>query len=191
VTPLLSKGEEYAFEYFQKSQQPPLAPSLNAKLFQLFLNGKNCEEIRRLNKDLTLGQIVWARIEGDWDQRRSDHLNSLLTETSLRVQQATLETADFVCDLLAVANREHGDRLRRYLQTGDQKELGDFKIDSIFNLKQTIEVLQKLTGQDRQQTVQHKGEVMHTAVPIPAANKAPSPVEAANVLKLLLPAKTG
>jgi len=150
VKALLNERELYAYNHFCSGQLPPIAPSLNAKMFGLFLQGRTCEEIRRLNQAITLGQIVAARIEGDWDRRRSEHLDRLLTETSLRVQQSTLETANFVCDLLAVADKEHGDKLRLYLQTGDKKDLGEFKIDSIFNLKQTIEVLQKLTGQERQ-----------------------------------------
>ncbi len=95
-----------------------------------------------------------------------------------------METATLVCDMLAVANVEHGDKLQRYLQTGDARELGDFKIDSISNLKTTIEILQKLTGQDRQSTVKHQGEVMYS----PGADKKmmPTPEEAKTVLKLLV-----
>lgn len=184
----LNKRELNAYNTWRNSDRPGLAPSLNAKLFNLFLQGKSCEEIRRMNLNFTLGEIISARIEGDWDERRSDHLDNLLKTTSERVQQVTLETADFVCDLLAVANREHGDRLRRYLQSGDAKELGDFKIDSIFNLKQVIEVLQKLTGQERttRQTVNVTGEVVHRPDPILSAARSPTAVEAGQALRLLL-----
>lgn len=187
IAPLLTEREVYAYDHWRSSDQPQLAPSTNAKFFNLFLQGKSCEDIRRLNQTISLGQIVAARIEGDWDALRKEHLDQLLRETSLRVQQTTLQTADFVCDLLAVANKEHGDQLRKYLQTGDPKELGSFRIDSLKSLREAVEVLQKLTGQDKQTTIHHKGEVQHSVSPLPIlqANKAPSADEAARVLKLL------
>lgn len=188
---LLSEKEESAYDYFCKSDQPALAPSLNAKLFTLWLNGKSCEEIRRLNQGLTLGQIVAARIEGDWDALRKEHLDRLLQETSTRVQQTTFETADLVCDMLAAANKEHGDRLRRYLQTGDEKELGDMRITGISGLKSAIEILQKLTGQERQKSVTIGGELTsYSASSVAAVNKKPTSAQAEQVLKLLLSAST-
>ncbi len=184
----LSEKERYAYRYYCNSEQPAVAPSLNAKLFQLFLNGKSCDEILRLNPSLSLGQIVAARVDGKWDERRDEHLDQLLTQTSLRVQQVTLETADFVCDLFAVANREHGDKLRRYLQTGNELELGDFRITSLANFKTAIEILQKLTGQERQTStkITHSGEILHRPDPILSVARPPAPAEAASALKLLL-----
>jgi hypothetical protein len=185
---LLTQREREAYAYFCNSKQAPLAPSLNAKLFQLFLNGKTTSEIHRLNPALSLGQIVGARIEGRWDERRIEHLDQLLDQTSLRVQQVTLETADFVCDLFAVANREHGDRLRRYIQSGDEKELGDFRITSLSTFKTAVEILQKLTGQERQsqQKIVHSGIVTHASDPILSVGRPPAAAEAASALKLLL-----
>lgn len=185
IDALLNERERRAYKSWRESGQAQLAPSLNAKLFDLFLRGHNCEEIARLNHPhIKIGQVVAARVEGDWDRRRKEHLDGLLASTSQRVQQATMETAEFVCDLLAVANREHGDRLRRYLQTGDPKELGDFKITSLFGLKQAIEVLQKLTGQEQARGAAKLPEApaQHQA---PTAPSPPTPQEAARVLKLL------
>lgn len=161
IAPLLTEREIIAYDYWRQTEQLPLAPSTNAKLFNLFLNGKSCEEIRKLNQQLSLGQIVAARIEGDWDARRDDHLNHLLNETVKRVQQASLETTDFLCDMLTVANKEHGGKLRAYIQNSDPKELGDFRITSLQGLKTVIETIQKTTGVDRHQKITVTGEVVH------------------------------
>lgn len=177
----LSSRELHAYKVWCGSDKPPLAPSLNAKLFQLYLNGKDCEEIRRLNPQLSLGEVAAAKVAGDWEERRQAHLERLLDETTTRVKQATLETADFVCDLLAVASREHGDRLRRYIQTGDPGELGDFRIQSLPALKTAIETLQKLTGQDRQQQLKVTGEVVHRR----GEAQKPTSEQAGAVLKLI------
>lgn len=182
---LLSPRELHAYNVWLGSARPSLAPSLNAKLFVLYLQGKTCEDIRRLNEALTLGDIVAARVQGRWDERRDEHLDRLLSETSLRVQQETLETAGFLCDMLAVARSEYGEKFQRFLMTKDPKELGDLKIDSMDDLRKAIDMLQALTGQSRKSTVQHTGEVQ-VAVP-DAPTRALTPVEAAVALKQLLP----
>jgi hypothetical protein len=102
--------------------------------------------------------------------------------------------------MLSVANKQHGEKLKRYLQTGNMDDLGEFKIDSIFNLKQTIEILQKLTGQDRviRTETTNKGEVLHrhegtVTTPVLSVSKGPTAQEAADVLKnlkALLPVKS-
>jgi hypothetical protein len=160
---------------------------LNAGLFALFLAGKDTGEIHRLNPALSLGQIVEARISGNWDARRDEYLDKLLTETATNVQRASLEAATFISDLLTVANKEHGDKLKRYLQTGNPKELGDFKIDNLTQLKVAIETLQKLTGADKKSVVNVSGEVLHrpvASVEEPATRTTPG--ESAAILKLLL-----
>jgi hypothetical protein len=190
----LNQRELHAYNVWQGGNQNALAPSLNAKLFNLYLQGKSAEEIRRMNQAISLGQIVAAKVEGEWDERRDEHLDALIRETSRRSAQASMETIDFVCDLLAVANREHGDALRRYLQSGDAKELGDFKIDSIFNLKQTIEILQKLTGADKvtKSTVTVGGEITQRTETISptASTGKPTSEDAAKVLQLLVGGKS-
>jgi len=181
---LLSEREAHAYRIWCGSAKPALAPTLNAKLFALYLNGKDCEEIRRLNQQYSLGEIVAAKVQGDWDRRRQEHLDRLLAVTAERVQQAGAETIDLICDMLAVANREHGDKLRRYLQSGDERDLGDFRIASLPALKMAIESLQKLTGQEQQKVVKVSGQVTHTEAPAPKS--VPTAAEAAGGLKLLL-----
>lgn len=178
----LTEREAHAYRVWQGSARPPLAPSLNAKLYALYLNGKTTEEIRRLNQQLTLGDIVAARVSGHWDDRRQEFLEHLLDHTTERVQQATLQTAELLCDLLTAADVQHGDKLRRFIQTGDEKELGDLKITTLGGLKAAVEILQKLTGQDRQKSVSVFGEVIHRQ----PESAQPTPAKAEQALKLLV-----
>jgi len=59
----LTEREKYAFQKHVSKRDPPIAPITAVKLFELFLAGRTCEDIRRLNPAFTLGQIVHARIE--------------------------------------------------------------------------------------------------------------------------------
>lgn len=180
----LNDRELQALHRFRSSQQAPLAPDTQAKLFKLFLNGKTTSEIQRLNPQFTFGQIVNARVMGEWDRRFNEHLDELLNNTASRVRQVTMESINFVCDLLSVTHQMHSDRIKKFLQTGDPSELGTLQINSLQGYKQGVELLQKLTGQDKQQNVKVDGTITHKAEAPSHANQ-PSPEEAANILQLL------
>jgi hypothetical protein len=184
----LDEREVAAFRRWQNSKQPPLSPDTQAKLFALFLNGRTTEQIRKANEQFSLGQIVHARIVGEWDRRYQEHIDSLLENTKQRYQQVTLESVGFIADLLAATNKMHGDRITRFIQTGDPKELGDLQINSLQGYKTAVELLQKLTGQDKQQKVGGEIVVTHKADESmqQTQQRAPDSEEAAGILKLLL-----
>lgn len=169
-TERLTARERYAYEYWCRSEQPGVAPAFGASMFALFLNGKSCEEIHRLNPGLTLGQVVSARVQGEWDRRRDEYAQDLLDRAAERLEQSTLASADFLQDMLAVARKKHGDALKRYLQDGNEAHLKDtMTVDSIDAFKKVVEALQKLTGQERQQTVRVIKTEAPAAAQVPAA----------------------
>lgn len=182
----LSERELAAYKNWQNSRYPALAPDTQGKLFQLFLNGKSCEAIRALNPQFTLGMIVNARITGQWDRLYQEHIDDLLNNTKMRATQAQLESINFVSDLLSATNRMHGEKIAKYLQTGNEKDLGDLQITTLTGYKTAVELLQKLTGQDKQQKVTGDLTITHKADDSMSAGRAPNSEEAADILKMLL-----
>lgn len=180
----LSERELHAYGVWCGMSKPHLSPALNAQLYQLFLMGKDTEEIRRMNPTLSLGEIVAARVEGQWDERKTEYLDSLLDKAQGRVQQATLEQIDLMCDVLSLARKEQGDKIKRYIQTGNDDDKPDVRIDGIRTLKTAIEILQTLTGKDRQSRVLLTGDLTHKVEA--AISKQPTSQQAEEVLKLLL-----
>jgi hypothetical protein len=71
-----------------------------------------------------------------------------------------MESVMFSADLLASANKMFGDKLKKYIQTGDERELGTLKIDSLKQYRDAVELLLKLTGQDKK--VEITGQVKQT-----------------------------
>ncbi|WNM70313.1 hypothetical protein [Myxococcus phage Mx1] len=129
----------------------PLSPTVAVKMYQLFLAGHTCEEISRINENrFPLGLILHSRIRFEWDRRRDEYLGHLFDDVAGVMRQRQVESALFLADLLAVAHREYGDKLKKYLQTGDEKDLPkNFKITSITMYKMTVDALMKVTGQDK------------------------------------------
>ena len=141
-----------------------------------------------MNPGFSLGSIVSSRIAGEWDRRMAEYTSELLDTTLARVQQVTLESAGFVSNLLVTANQQYGDCLKRYMQSGNEADLGDLKISSLQAYKTAIELLQKITGQDKTQKV--SGEVLLKVDPSTLSlTKPPTAEEVAVELRKLLEKK--
>lgn len=127
----------------------PLSPIVAVRMYELFLLGHSCEEIFRANEQkFPLGMILDARLRHDWDRRRDAYIESLYNEAGNSVKQRTVESAMFLGDLLAAAHIQHGDKLRKFIQTKDVNDLPDeLKIDTITKYKMVIDAFKFVTGQ--------------------------------------------
>lgn len=184
----LSLSERNAYERYLATDQPRLAPQVEAQFFALYLNGKTCAEIQRLNTDFRFGSIVRARVDALWDDKREEHIASLLLTVRERVQQVQLESVEYLADMLAATHKLNGDKLKKFLQTGEESVLGEMRI-TLRDLKEyakVVETLMKVTGQDRQQKVSVEGTVKHEAGPsLPAGIDLAKPITGSMAAKLL------
>lgn len=179
----LNKNELFALEKYQG--KPSLAVSIQVQFFELFLNGMSCEEIYRLNSRFAFGAIVRARIEGQWDMRKDAIVAHALDTVRQRVEQTQIAAINFNADLLAAAHKQFGDKFKKYIQTGDEAELGEIRIESLKQYKDAIEMWLKLTGQDAK--TPKAAEVAPVGGPkIVTTERAPTSDEADALFKLLL-----
>jgi hypothetical protein len=182
-TELLSPEESRAYRLYLKKNDPPLAPRIQAELFSLYLNGSSTEEIAALNPNFSLGMIVRAKVDGLWDMRREEHLDRLLSTVKDRAMQVQLESVVLTSDMLASANKMFGNKFKKFLQTGDDKELGTLKIDSLKQYRDAVDLFMKLTGQDKKMEIKSD-----TKTTVEFTGKL-NPTQAAALLKLADPAK--
>lgn len=157
----LTLRESEAYQKYQNSGKPGLAPSTAAGLFALYLQGKSTEEISTLNPSLGLGLIVKTKVEGNWDILKQEHINSMFATVRETVQNTTMSTIRYLCDGIAAFQKSTGDRYAKYLQTGDEKLLFDSHGDELLSFKRfkdMVEMVQVLTGAQQKVT----GEIVHT-----------------------------
>jgi hypothetical protein len=148
---ILSNDECSVLEKYIKGGGHELHTDTVTKFFELFLNGSDCKEIHRLNTPFPLEAILWARVKYHWDTQKDEYVIQKQLMIRDKVMKAQLEATDLIADMLVVARKEHGDRLKKYIQTGNDKDLGGaMKIESLQSLMKTVESLLKITGQDRQ-----------------------------------------
>lgn len=146
---VLNDRERIALIAYRRGPAMRLSAETQIKLYSLFLSGHSCSEIQELNKAFSLGQILVARMEGEWDRRRKEHLDSLFENVRSRVQQTTLESVSFIADQIAAVHKMHGDKAKKYLVSGDPKDFDDFGAGDIKGYKVLIEALQKITGTEK------------------------------------------
>lgn len=198
---LLTERELREYRIYMRLNQPPMAPSTQDKFFNLFVHGINCEEIVKVNPNgFSLGAIVRARVENNWDEKRLEHQRNLLAKSRENVQQTLLETVEQLTLEMKVYNKLKREKLLRYLQTGDEGELAGVGIGSTKHLKEVAEALLKLTGQDTKKqeiggTVEHRHVVETKSVPatLPALpiGQPVSPQTAAQALQVIHKKRNG
>lgn len=127
-----------------------VSPDTIAAFFELYLNGSEPVEIAKLNQGFTLEQINWAMVKYNWPIQRDEHLFNLQNNIRDKVIKAQLEATSLITDMITVSNKKNSEKLKKYIQTGDEEYLkGVMNIESLNGLLKTVEGLQKITGQDR------------------------------------------
>lgn len=155
----------------------------SSDFFELFLQGSSCEEISKLNPAFGLGIIIKARLDHDWDGKREEYITGLFSNIKEKIQKNQLEAIEFSALSMSVFHKLWSTKFKKFIQTGNEAELGDLKDMSFKVYKDISENILKLTGQDKKQQVV-SGEIVHK-VEAPAANKPISSKDAANILKIV------
>lgn len=144
---LLSSDDLVIMTRYIESGGKRLASDTATSFFQIYLNGGDTKEIHRLNKAFPYESILIERIRGDWDLHREQYVEQLKVAIRDRLIKANLETVGLMTDMVAVAYKKHGDKLKKYLQTGNEKDLdGAMNVDSIHQLIKVLEGLHKAVG---------------------------------------------
>ncbi len=125
--------------------------SVNQPFFELFHNGCFPEEIHALNPSYHTQAIQWMRIAYKWDETLQQTVmrnNALLVG---KINKAQVDAAMLMSDMIAVATKKNQERLRKYLQTGDETNLvGIMTLDSPERLGKMVESLIKLVYREEQ-----------------------------------------
>jgi hypothetical protein len=181
---LLGPRERAAYRLSISRKEPFLSPTLADQFYNLYQSGKTCEEIQALNPNISLGMIVRASVDFDWNEKRQTYFDGLMARAKQQAQQLSLESLSFLSDLLNAFHTHDRIKLQKFIQTGDVQEMRDVLALSggIKLYKEAMELLFRLTGQGGetkkvQGTVEHIHTVEQVTVP-----KTISSEEAARLL---------
>jgi len=162
------------------------SPQTVAQLFVLYCQGYDAAAIAAQNPNYgakALGMIARARLEYDWDEEKRRYLQGLMAKVRETVEKSTMEGVQFASDGMAVFHRLAGTKFRKYLQTGNPEDLGEFADMTFRQYRDFVGLLQTLTGQGQEK---HKleGEIVHKVEEKDYVNAEPAP-SLEDVLKML------
>jgi hypothetical protein len=147
---LLSKDDHRLLVKYLAKGGLPLATQTALALYQVFLSGSSLEEIHRINKALPYEAILHAYVQQDWESGRRLYFKKLQDGIHDRMLRANFETLGLLTDMLAVAHKQHGDKFRKYLASGNPDDLkGAMTVDSIHQLLRVLESVNKSMGNDK------------------------------------------
>lgn len=147
---LLSRDDWRDLQKHKAEGQLPLSPSTVASFFELYLNGSDVHEIAKLNPSFPKPAINLARIKYNWDIEKERAINELQSQIYTKVIKAQSEIVDLLTTMTTVVHKKNSYKYKKYLQTGNEKELkGAIDIGGVNTLLRIIEGLQKVTGSDR------------------------------------------
>ncbi len=141
----LQPHELAAYETYRVSGKPDLSPDTNRRLYGLFLHGLKVQALADQNPNLPLGAILKARVDGRWDERREAYIGELLGGVQGEVKQLAAEAFGFLALQLTVFHERYGKAMRRYLQTGDEKDFREAQAAIPTNIREQKTVIEMMT----------------------------------------------
>lgn len=131
----------------------PIAQFEQDKLQGLYISGSTIGEIAEINPQFTLGQIVYAATTNSWELKKQQHAETAVTRAQERAVSVVAESVDFIADSISVMHKKYSKRLKKYLQTGNETDLEDWKVGDLRAYERCIALLAQVTGQVK--TVRH------------------------------------
>ncbi len=100
-----------------------------------------------------------CRIKYTWDARAEQYRTTLRTAVPDRAVQTSLETIDFVSSLLTVNRMRMEEAIAKYMVSRNEDDLkGVILAKNAKELKELVELLMKMTGQDKKR-IEFSGKV--------------------------------
>jgi len=161
---------------------------VSENLFAVFLQGRTLSEIRALRSEFGLGQIVHTAVANNWDTKARDYIALAGERAKARALITIAQGIDLAADMMGVMRKMHGDNMAMYMMTGDVTYLekaDQTPAQAIKQLKEIVEALMKLTGQDQKRSIGGTIEVKHSGLPIVPTAHLPLPEDTeADVLSI-------
>jgi hypothetical protein len=80
---------------------------------------------------------------------KNEYISSLHENVKNRLIKAQMESVSFLADVMSATHKKYGSRIAKYLQSGDENDLGGFEISTVAQYNKAIEGLLKISGQDQ------------------------------------------
>lgn len=162
----------------------PVALSLATSLYQLFLEGYSCLEISKQGKGLSEGDVLFLRKKYEWDKQRDQYALDLQNQVNGKLIKAKLEAVEFLTNQMAAIHKLNRDQVLKYLMSGNPDDMPK-DLGKVGGYKQIIEVLQKITGEDKVSKVKTESVSTQNVILSAPSDTGLTQTDRATILKAL------
>lgn len=132
----------------------PISPVLAEQMYNLYLEGYSCYEIAKQNKSLSEEDILHCRYKYKWDELKDNYIMDRQKQITERLLKSKMESVEYLVNLLSVTHKANKEQILKYIQTGKEEDKPKDLLLGPSGYKSVIEMIQKITGEDRQSKVQ-------------------------------------
>ena len=113
------------------------------KWHNLYLIGKSYAEIASQTKS-DIVQILYISDRHKWPVKKDEYFRSIADTLQSRIMNTRMEGLNFLTDVMNMYHKTMGTKIKKYLETNDEKILESVDIKSLDKYFKTIEVVDKL-----------------------------------------------
>jgi hypothetical protein len=116
------------------------------ELFSLYMANKSHKELADIS-GFSLEKVLFLAKKFSWHEKKLSYYNNLQTKMLGKMENAKLETANFVVDLLSFTHKMLGNEITEFLKTGDKAVAKKIDMRVLGNYFKSVELLTKLMSQ--------------------------------------------
>ncbi len=141
---LAQREVEIGEKYLRKNKTAGAIDEVESlKLYEMFLIGSSFHEIHQQFTSYELGQIIMTAALRKWGVDRERMQGTLRDRVRAKVVKSVIEQVDFLTSILSVANTEHINQMRKYINDSNEPK-PSLRIKSIKEYKEVTDTLGKI-----------------------------------------------
>ena len=112
-------------------------------MFSLYMSGRTYIEISKITK--TKKNIVYyMSAKFNWYSKRMEYLNSIQDAMVKKITTTRVESINFIANLIQFHHKWYGEKIDKYMETGDNLHIEDMDVKSLGQYFKSIEILEKM-----------------------------------------------
>ena len=151
--------------YFTSKGPVPLPPQVAQMLFESYLNGSSLSDICRMYSEYDSLAVHYTAYHYDWPLNRDELTVDMQDRIKQKILSSKMQQLELVDGMIKVAHIEAMNAIRSYIKHPCDKNIPKiFRIKSIKELSDAIEMMGRIVGQDNIKKVEMiKKDVAATA----------------------------
>ncbi len=113
--------------------------------FNLYMSGRGYEEISK-SLGVSYTKILFLANKYNWFDKKSKHLEALMSKVGDKMRSAKIEGMSFILDLLSFYHKSQGSAVEDFLKTNDPEAAKKVDLKNLSTYFKTVDALHKMAN---------------------------------------------